>query len=97
MTFDSTEVDRDAIVSETTPPFQFKARDGHAVATFVVDSTGRADLHTLSVTSADTALARAIRRFLPTARFRPAMIGECRVRVWARWPFDVVGSQGVSM
>lgn len=90
-TFDSSEVDRDAQVSSDTPVFGTSIAEGHVVARFVIDSTGLADLRTLAIEATpDTALAQAVRAFMPHARFIPAEIHGCRVRVWARWPFDVL-------
>ena len=88
MSFDSTEVDRDAVALTTQVPSLWPGHPAEAVARFVIDTTGRADLRTLSIEAgSDSALGAAVRRFMPQARFEPAELGGCRVRVWARWPF----------
>lgn len=48
---------------------------------FVVDSTGRADLTTITILDAtNESFARAVRVAIPDMRFRPAMIGAKAVR-----------------
>lgn len=90
VTFDSSEVDRDAAPASETPLLPPSSPVGHVVARFVIDSTGLPDLRTLSIESSpDTALARVVRAFIPKVRFVPAQLHGCKVRVWARWPFDV--------
>ena len=96
VTFDSSDVDRDAQVSPDTPPLRSSIEAGHVVARFVIDSTGLADLRTLSIEpTPDTALAQEVRAFMPQARFIPAQLHGCRVRVWARWPFDILSGREV--
>jgi len=95
-TFDSTEVDRDALVEDDVPAFHSPVRAGHVVARFVIDSTGLADLRTLTIEdSPDTALARAVRSYLPQTHFTPAELHGCKVRVWARWPFSILSGAEV--
>jgi hypothetical protein len=90
LTFDSTEVDRDAVVSSETPSFYTTLESGRVVAQFVIDSTGHPDLETLSIEpTRDSELVQEVREFIPKARFIPAQLDGCRVRVWARWPFVV--------
>jgi hypothetical protein len=90
LTFDSTEVDRDAVVSSDTPEFYTTLESGRVVARFVIDSSGHPDLETLSIEpTRDSDLAQEVRQFIPKARFVPAQLDGCRVRVWARWPFVV--------
>jgi hypothetical protein len=63
--------------------FTRRFRAGHVVARFVIDSTGLADLRTLTIEdSPDTALARAVRSYLPQTHFIPAELHGCKVRVW---------------
>lgn len=95
-TFDSTEVDRDALVAEDVPGFHSPVRAGYVVARFVIDSTGLADLRTLAIEdSPDTALARAVRSYIPQTHFIPAELHGCKVRVWARWPFSILSGMEV--
>ena len=92
ISFDSTEVDQDAVVLSQEPLVSGALPPARAVAQFVIDSTGRADPGTLSIVpGGDSILAAAVREFIPRARFRPAELAGCRVRVWARWPFRVLG------
>ncbi|HEY7026336.1 MAG TPA: hypothetical protein VH438_01935 [Gemmatimonadales bacterium] len=95
-TFDSTEVDRDALVADDVPEFHSPVQAGHVVARFVIDSSGLADLRTLTIEdSPDTALARAVRAYIPETHFIPAELHGCRVRVWARWPFTYLSGAEV--
>lgn len=95
-TFDSTEVDRDALVADDVPEFHSPVEAGHVVARFVVDSSGLADLRTLTIEdSPDTALARAVRAYIPKTHFIPAELHGCKVRVWARWPFTFLSGAEV--
>jgi hypothetical protein len=95
-TFDSTEVDQDALVADDVPDFHSPVRAGHVVARFVIDSTGLADLRTLAIEdSPDTALARAVRSYIPQTHFIPAELHGCKVRVWARWPFSILSGMEV--
>lgn len=87
ITFDSTEVDRDAVAIQSSVRFDPPV-SGAVVARFVIDSTGRADLRTLSIEpGGDAALGAYVLQLMPAARFEPAIHHGCRVRVWARWPF----------
>ncbi|HSE67196.1 MAG TPA: hypothetical protein VLB12_09425 [Gemmatimonadales bacterium] len=89
-------MDRDALVADDVPNFHSPVRAGHVVARFVVDSTGLADLRTLTIEdSPDTALARAVRAYIPQTHFIPAELHGCRVRVWARWPFSILSGTEV--
>lgn len=56
----------------------------------VIDTAGQAELATLDFEGhPDTAHTDAIRAFLAQAEFEPAQIGPgCRVRMWARMPFE---------
>lgn len=87
ITFDSTEVDHDAVAIQSSIPFT-PPGPGSVVARFVIDSSGRADIRTLSIEpGGDPALGDYVLQLVPAARFRPAVRHGCRVRVWARWPF----------
>lgn len=58
-----------------------KGIDGLVRVRFVVDSTGRADLSTITILDAtNESFARAVRVAIPEMRFRPAMIGAKAVR-----------------
>lgn len=87
ITFDSTEVDHDAVAIQSSIRFRPPA-PGSVVARFVIDSTGRADVRTLSIEpGGDPALSAYVLQLVPTARFQAAVHHGCHVRVWARWPF----------
>jgi hypothetical protein len=91
VTFDSTEVDTDAVALPLPEDYQLLPTQAAATVSFVIDSTGVADLRTLSIEpGADSALASAVVAFMPHARFQPAILGGCRVRVWARWPWEAM-------
>jgi TonB family protein len=64
------------------PPTMLEQRkEGHVVIQYVVDSTGRADLASVTVMQATHAdFATAVTATLPHMRFRPAKIGAHRVR-----------------
>ena len=92
LTFDSTEVDRDATVIGVDTTVTLPAVDGRAVARFVIDASGRADLRTLSIeTGGDDDYGTLARLIVPHTRFEAAVLRGCRVRVWARWPFASTG------
>ena len=87
ISFDSTEVDHDAVAIQSSIRFM-PPGPGSVVARFVIDSSGRADTRTLSIEpGGDPALGDYVLQLVPTARFQPAVHHGCRVRVWARWPF----------
>ncbi|MGB7212323.1 MAG: hypothetical protein WBC97_06795 [Gemmatimonadales bacterium] len=61
---------------------------GHAILRFVIDTSGHADLRTLTIEpGSDSVIAARALLLVPQTRFRPALLKGCRVRVWARWPF----------
>jgi TonB family protein len=58
-----------------------KGINGLVRVRFVVDSTGRIDVSTVTVLGAtNESFARAVRTALPDMRFRPAMMGAKAVR-----------------
>lgn len=62
--------------------------EGSVLATFVVDTTGRADVSTFKVLRADHQLfERAVRDALPRMRFIPAEVGGRKVRQLVQQPF----------
>jgi TonB family protein len=62
--------------------------EGEVLVQFVVDTTGRAELHTFKVLrSSDIGFAYAVRRVLPDMRFYPAEIGGRKVRQMVQQPF----------
>ena len=86
--FDSTEVDHDAQAELTFAILQNPGRPGYAIARFVIDTNGRADARTLTIEpGADSAIGAVVLAYVPKARFQPAVLQGCHVRVWARWPF----------
>jgi len=64
------------------PPNMLEQRkEGQVLIQYVVDSTGRADLGSITVMqSTHTEFAIAVTATLPHMRFRPAKIGAHRVR-----------------
>jgi protein TonB len=63
--------------------------EGEALVSFVVDTTGRADVSTFKVirTSHDL-FATAVKNALPRMRFIPAEVGEKKVRQLVQQPFS---------
>jgi TonB family protein len=74
--------------------------EGRVVVRFVVDTTGRADLETFRVVEASHPLfAAAVREALPAMKFRPAALGNIRVRQLVELPFgfQIVRKDGSEM
>jgi TonB family protein len=64
-------------------------QEGKVVASFVVDTSGRADMSTFKVLESTNALlTNEVRKVLPQYRFRPAEIGGRKVRVLVQLPFE---------
>jgi TonB family protein len=89
------QVDRPAMVSAGTPgpryPADLRAEkvEGRVVATFVVDTLGRAEVETFKVVSSNRPqFADAVRTALPGMRFTPAAVGERKVRSWVQQVFE---------
>jgi len=74
---------------------------GFLTLTFVVDTAGRVELKTVrDIWPSDRprlvgemgryydAFAAAVRRGLPNARFEPARVGGCPVKIWVQQSFD---------
>jgi TonB family protein len=62
--------------------------EGRVVVRFVVDTTGRADIETFRIIEASHPLfAAAVREALPRMKFRPAAMGNMRVRQLVELPF----------
>lgn len=63
--------------------------EGSVVVRFVVDSTGRVDMHGMDVVASTNALfTDAVRQALPAFRFRPATAGGRHVPMMAEMPFE---------
>lgn len=74
------------------PPLKARGVEGEAVVTFVVDSTGHAEVPTFAVVrSTDSLFVNAVKDALPSMRFLPAMVGNKKVRqlVQLRYPFTL--------
>lgn len=82
---------RDGPSSPVVPLAAFKARypadlrqrgvEGSVTVQFVVDTSGRADMRTFTVTrSSDHLFSQAVRESVSSARFRPATRGGAKVR-----------------
>jgi protein TonB len=62
--------------------------EGQVLASFVVDTTGRADMSTFKViTSTHEQFTQAVRRALPQMRFLPAEVGNRKVKQLVQQPF----------
>ncbi len=62
--------------------------EGQVLASFVVDTTGRADMSTFKViTSTHEQFTQAVRRALPQMRFLPAEVGNKKVKQLVQQPF----------
>lgn len=62
--------------------------EGEVLATFVVDTTGRADMSTFKVIkSSHDGFTQAVRNALPNMRFYPAEIGGRKVKQMVQQPF----------
>jgi TonB family protein len=62
---------------------------GNVVVSFVIDTTGRADMHTYKVESASHPLfEEAVKKVLPRYQFIPAEIDGRLVRMVVRLPFE---------
>lgn len=62
--------------------------EGHVIVRFVVDTTGLVDMSTIMTVEATAAeFDRAVRDALPRMRFRPAKVGDRRVRQLAEQLF----------
>lgn len=79
---DSAAVRDPRSVAPTYPKdMEAKGINGLVRVRFVVDSTGRADLSTITILAAtNESFARAVRVAIPDMRFRPAMMGAKAVR-----------------
>ena len=65
------------------------AIDGRVLVRFVVDTSGRIDMSSVSVLATTHDLfTRAVREALPSFRFKPAEQGGRRVRALAEMPFE---------
>lgn len=63
--------------------------EGEALVSFVVDTTGRADVSTFKVIrSTHDLFASAVRNALPRMRFIPAEVGDKKVRQLVQQPFS---------
>ena len=62
--------------------------EGEVLATFVVDTTGRADMSTFRVIESDHDMfTAAVRQHLPNMRFYAAETGGRKVKMWVQQPF----------
>lgn len=63
--------------------------EGEALVSFVVDTTGRADVSSFKVIRATHDLfATAVKNALPRMRFIPAEVGDKKVRQLVQQPFS---------
>jgi protein TonB len=63
--------------------------EGEALVSFVVDTTGRADVASFKVIRATHELfATAVKNALPRMRFIPAEVGDRKVRQLVQQPFS---------
>lgn len=70
------------------PALETRGIEGHVIVRFVVDSTGVVDMSTVMTIEATAAeFDRAVRDALPRMKFRPAKVGERRVRQLAEQLF----------
>jgi protein TonB len=74
----------------TFPPTLRQAgRGGRVLVQFVVDTTGRAEMHGFTVIeTTDPLFAESVRNVLPRYRFSPGEAGGRRVRTMVQLPFD---------
>lgn len=62
---------------------------GRVTATFVVDTSGRADVSTFKALESDHELfTQAVKSALPRMRFIPAEVGGRKVKMWVQQAFD---------
>lgn len=68
--------------------------NGEAFVAFVVDTSGRVDMTTFTVQISTAAeITKAVRDFLPSQRFTPALIDGCTVRQLVFMPFVFSGNR----
>jgi protein TonB len=82
-----------AVSGTGTPVFPSVLRSanvqGRVTATFVVDTTGRAEPGTFKVLESDHELfSSAVRTALPRMRFIPAEVGGRKVKMWVQQAFE---------
>jgi len=70
------------------PALEARGVEGHVIVRFIVDSTGLVDMSTVMTMEATAVeFDRAVREALPKMKFRPAKVGERRVRQLAEQLF----------
>jgi protein TonB len=66
-------------------------QQGKVMVSFVIDTTGRADMNTFKVVESTNPLfSESVRKILPRYKFIPAEIGSRKVRMHVNLPFDFV-------
>ena len=71
------------------------AQTGKVMVTFVIDTTGKADMGTFKVLESSHALfTDEVKKILPRYKFIPAEIGSRKVRMHVNLPFDFVLNKG---
>lgn len=93
-TFSSNQVEKQAAAIPGTPTPRYPevltsaGTEGQVFVEFVIDTTGRADMSTFKVLTADNeAFADAVRSALPRMRFFPAEAGSRKVKELVQLPF----------
>jgi protein TonB len=80
--------DPDSAVPIYPRVLELKGIEGSALVRFVVDTTGRADIESFRIVEETHRLfGQAVRDALPRMRFRPAMMGDKKVRQLVEQPF----------
>jgi TonB family protein len=89
------EVERVARMLPGNPPPAYPSElrragmRGRVIVSFVIDTTGKADMSTFRVLESNHDLFSAeVIRILPSFNFAPAQIGSRKVRMWVSVPFE---------